>query len=102
MVLGNKSEILQDIGKRMLVRRLALNLSQAEAAARSGLSEATLKNLERGNGISLWGFVSLCRTYGHDEWIYALAPESVDDYADRIRPVKRRQRATKRKEADHV
>ena len=102
MVIGTKPEILLDIGVRMRTRRLALNLSPAEAAMRSGLSEATVKNLETGKGISLWGFVSLCRTYGNDGWVYGLTPESVDDYAERIRPVKRRQRATKRKESAHV
>lgn len=61
-----------------------------------------MKNLESGRGISLWGFVSLCRTYGNDDWVYGLTAESVDDYAGRIRPVKRRQRATKCKESAHV
>ena len=86
----------------MRMRRLRLNLSRAEAAERSGICETTLKNFEGGAGISLWGFVSLCRTYGHDGWIYNLEPESVSDYADRIRPVKKRQRAAKRKEVGRV
>lgn len=86
----------------MSARRLALNLSQKEAAERSGISEGTLKNLETGKGISLWGFVSLCRTYGNDGWVHELMPESVDDFAGRIRPLKRRQRAAKQKGGDHV
>lgn len=102
MVQGSKSEILNDIGERMRKRRLSLNLSRVEAAERSGICEATLKNFESGHGISLWGFVSLCRTYGHDAWVYGLEPESVADYADRIRPIKKRLRATKRKKAAHV
>ena len=102
MVFGNKQEILKDVGERMRKRRLWLNLSRAEAAERSGICESTLKNFERGDGISLWGFISLCRTYGHDAWLYGLEPESVADYADRIRPVKKRQRAAKRKEVVHV
>lgn len=102
MIAGTKDDILKDMGERMRLRRLRLNLSRAVAAERSGLSEGTLKNFEKGQGISLWGFVSLCRTYGHDRWIYELEPENVADYADRIRPLKRRQRATKRKESGHV
>ena len=102
MILGTKSEVLHDIGERMRKRRLRLNMSRAEAAERSGICESTLKNFEGGSGISLWGFVSLCRTYGHDAWLYDLEPESVADYADRIRPVKKRLRAAKRKEAVHV
>ena len=102
MVLGNKSEVLKDVGERMRMRRLRLNLSRAEAAERSGISEGTLKNFESGCGISLWGFISLCRTYGHDSWLYGLEPESVADYAERIRPVKKRLRAAKRKEGARV
>lgn len=102
MILGNKNEVLKDTGERMRMRRLRLNLSRAEAAERSGISEGTLKNFESGKGISLWGFISLCRTYGHDAWLYGLEPESVADYADRIRPMKKRQRATKRKGVVHV
>ena len=102
MILGNKNEILKDVGERMRMRRLRLNLSRADAAERSGICESTLKNFEGGSGISLWGFISLCRTYGHDAWLYGLEPESVADYADRIRPAKKRQRAAKRKEVGHV
>ena len=102
MILGTKSEVLRDVGERMRTRRLRLNLSRAEAAERSGISEGTLKNFESGKGISLWGFVSLCRTYGHDAWLYELEPESIADYANRIRPVKKRLRAAKRKEGVRV
>lgn len=103
MVIGTKEEILHEIGESLRQRRLRLNLSQDEAAARSGLSVATLRNFEKGDGLSLWGFVSLCRTYGHDSWVYELAPESISDYANRIRPVKIRKRAGKtRKENPRV
>ena len=102
MILGTKDEILKDIGERMRMRRLRGNLSQNLAAERSGISEGTLKNFESGKGISLWGFISLCRTLGHDRWIYELAPESVADYASRFSPVKTRLRAAKGKSSRHV
>ena len=102
MVVGEKTEVLKEIGESLRERRLRLNLSQAMAAERSGISENTLRNFERGDGISLWGFVSLCRTYGHDNWVYELRPESVADYANRIRPAKTRVRAAKRKEIRDV
>lgn len=102
MVLGEKTEVLKEIGESLRERRLRLNLSQAMAAERSGISENTLRNFERGDGISLWGFVSLCRTYGHDNWVYELRPESIADYANRIRPKKTRVRAAKRKEIRDV
>lgn len=102
MLVGNKTEILQGIGESLRLRRLRLNLSQAEAAERSGIGVTTLRNFEKGEGISLWGFVSLCRTYGHDGWVYALTPENVSDYANRIKPGKERSRAAKRKETSDV
>lgn len=102
MIVGGKEEILKEIGNDMRLRRLRMNFSQAVAAARSGISETTLRNFERGEGISLWGFVSLCRTYGHDNWVYELRPKDVLDYANRIRPVKKRLRAAKRKEVSDV
>lgn len=102
MIYGNKDEILKDVGARMRTRRLRLNLLRSEVAARSGVSEGTVKNFENGKGISLWGFISLCRTLGHDSWIYDLEPESVSDYADRIRPVKRRIRAAQGKKVSDV
>jgi len=102
MIVGGKEEILKEIGNDMRLRRLRMNFSQAVAAARSGISETTLRNFERGEGISLWGFVSLCRTYRHDNWVYELRPEDVLDYANRIRPVKKRLRAAKRKEVSDV
>ena len=102
MLIGDKTEILRHIGESLRLRRLRLNLSQATVAERSGISEQTLRNFEKGEGISLWGFVALCRTYGHDGWVYELRPESIADYANRIRPGKTRKRAAKRKDIGNV
>ena len=93
---------MQVLGANLKAARLADNITQQMAAERSGISENTLRNFERGDGISLWGFVSLCRTYGHDNWVYELRPESSADYANRIRPKKTRVRAAKRKEIRDV
>lgn len=102
MLIGNKSEVLHEIGDAMKARRLRRNISQLEAAERSGISIATIRNFEKGRGISLWGFVSLCRTYGHDAWIEGLVPQDISDYANQIKPVKFRERAARRKEVGHV
>ena len=103
MLYGDKNEILALIGGRMRSRRLRLNLTQQVAAERSGISVQTLKNLENGRVVSLWAFVSLCRTYGHDDWVYDLEPEQVSDYAARIAAVKKkRQRATGTRGGNHV
>lgn len=97
MLYGNKAEILKGIGERMRKRRLLLNLSQQLAAERSGLSVVTLQNLEKGKGSSLWALVSLCRTYGHTNWILELAPEENIEYSIAANTGKERIRAAKRK-----
>jgi len=89
------------IGENLRARRLSLNLSQAEAAARSGTSVSTVKNLEAGRGSSVWVLASLCRTYNHDGWILALAPEEslLRQLEEAEHP---RQRAAKRKAVARV
>ena len=103
MLYGDKNKVLSLIGERMRKRRLRLNLTQQVTAERSGISVQTVKNLENGKVVSLWAFVSLCRTYGNDDWVYGLEPEQVSDYAARIAAtVKKRQRATGTRGGHHV
>jgi len=99
MIKGNKKDLLRLLGESMRARRLSVNLSQADAAARSGVSLSTLKNFENGKGASAWVLISLCRTYGHDRWIYELAPD--DSLEHRFLELENhpRQRASKRKGA---
>ena len=58
-----------------------MNLTREIAAERSGISASTVKNIENGHGGSIWALVSLCRTYGHANWVYELAPEEQIDFA---------------------
>ena len=103
MVYSTSAEMLQTLGTNLKEVRLRMNISQQVAAERSGISVQTLKNLENGKVVSLWAFVSLCRTYGHDDWVYELEPEQVSDYAARIAAVKKkRQRATGTRGVGHV
>jgi len=102
MLKGTKKELLHQIGESIRARRLSVNLSQAEAAVRSGISLSTLKNLEGGKGASVWVLVSLCRTYGHDRWIYELAPDESLIHRFEKPEGRPRQRATKRKAVCHV
>lgn len=102
MLSGTKKEILKGIGERLRYRRLICGLSQKEAAERSGVSTMTLQALEKGSGSSLWTLVSLCRTYGHTQWIYELAPEEMLDHVIALNTGKVRQRASKRKVVSDV
>lgn len=106
MLKGGKSEILKIVGDGLKRRRLFLNLTQAVAAERSGISASTVKNVERGRDASIWALVSLCRTYGHWRWILELAPEEQIDYRIAQMAGTERRRASRRhkqgKEDGHV
>jgi len=80
MLRGGKSEILKQIGDGLRMRRLFLNITREVAAERSGISASTVKNIENGRGGSIWALVSLCRTYGHTNWVYELTPEEHIDH----------------------
>ena len=80
MLRGGKKEILKQIGDSLRMRRLFLNMTREVAAERSGISVSTVKNIENGHGGALWALVSLCRTYGHTNWVYELAPEEHIDH----------------------
>ena len=80
MLRGSRDEILKQVGDGLRMRRLFLNMTREVAAERSGISASTVKNIENGNGGSIWALVSLCRTYGHANWVYELAPEEHIDH----------------------
>jgi len=102
MIRGGKETVLVQLGESLRARRLSVNLSQAEAAERSGISLSTLKNLEGGKGASAWALISLCRTCGCDRWVYELAPS--ESLAQQVKVLEGhpRQRAAKRRKDGHV
>ena len=59
-ILSNP-QIEQELGKRLKNRRLDLNLSQEEAAKRSGLSRRTITAIENGEGSTLTTLIALLR-----------------------------------------
>ena len=54
-------QIEQELGKRLKARRLDLNLSQVQAAERSGLSRRTITAIENGKGSTLTTLIALLR-----------------------------------------
>ena len=96
MLKGSKAEILKQVGDGLRMRRLFLNLTREIAAERSGISASTVKNIENGHGGSIWALVSLCRTYGHANWVYELAPEEQIDHHIAQITHKERKRASRR------
>ena len=104
MLLGGKKEILTKIGEALRARRLFLNMTREVAAERSGISASTVKNIESGRGGSMWALVSLCRTYGHTNWVHGLAPEEHIDHHIALVTHTERKRASRGKkgEVGHV
>ena len=103
MLRGTKKEILQKMGESLRARRLFLNLTREVAAAQSGISVSTVKNIESGRGGSMWALVSLCRTYGHTNWVHELAPEEQIDHQIALITHTERKRASRvKKEESHV
>lgn len=67
--LWSEQEIVNFIAAAMRERRIALSLSQKEAAQKAGLSTLTLSNFERGKNISLKNLISLLIVYEMDATI---------------------------------
>jgi transcriptional regulator with XRE-family HTH domain len=53
--------ILEEIGDRLLNRRLKKNISQEELASRAGINRATVRQIERGGSCSLLTLIELLR-----------------------------------------
>ena len=64
------------LGAELRRMRLQMNISQAEAAERTGLSANTVANAEKGKGSSLGTFVKLLQLYGKEQWLETLSPQA--------------------------
>jgi transcriptional regulator with XRE-family HTH domain len=55
------SQIIEEIGKRIKARRIALNMTQSDVANDSGVSLRTISGFENGENISLDNLISILR-----------------------------------------
>ncbi|MBS0339315.1 MAG: helix-turn-helix transcriptional regulator [Proteobacteria bacterium] len=62
--LATTSEIGTEIGQRLQAQRLAQNLTQAEVAARAGVSKGTVQNLESKGQATLESLVKVVMALG--------------------------------------
>lgn len=65
-------EVLEDISKRVAMRRKELGITQAELAKKSGVSLASVKRFERVHQISLASLVNIAFALGCEEDFSAL------------------------------
>ena len=97
-VLMTEDEALREAGHRLAQIRLSQNLSQAELAARAGVSMRSLERLESGTGnLRLNMFISVCGVLGLMPRFEALLPEQQlspqDILAGRKKPQRIRRKA---------
>ncbi|TVQ96647.1 MAG: XRE family transcriptional regulator [Deltaproteobacteria bacterium] len=57
----NDDALLAEIGQRIQRQRLSLEWTQAELADHAGVSRSTVERLERGNSVTLSGFMRILR-----------------------------------------
>lgn len=79
MIYLTTAEMLTSIGEGLRAARLAENLSQTTAAARSGISLKAVRNLEGGKNASTASLVALCKTLRRVDWIANFAPPELPD-----------------------
>ena len=79
MIYQTTAEMLVSLGEGLRASRLADNLSQTTAAARSGISLKAVRNLEAGKNASTSSLLALCKTLRLVDWIENLAPPEISD-----------------------
>ncbi|SAL85153.1 XRE family transcriptional regulator [Caballeronia arvi] len=78
--LASSSEISDELGQRLRAHRLAQNLQQAELAARAGISERALRNIERNGPATLDNFIRIAAALGlagNFDTLFELKPRSI-------------------------
>lgn len=67
--------IIEEIGKRLKARRIALAITQKELALESGVSQRTISGFENGGNISIDNLLSILRVLRLIQEINLLFPE---------------------------
>ena len=62
-IWSSNDEILEQLGQRVRALRLRANVSQQDLAQETSLSERTIRNIEKGKGISLENFIRIVRFF---------------------------------------
>ncbi len=69
--------ILEEVGDRLLQRRIERNLTQAELAKRAGVGKRTLERLEAGESTQLSTFIKILAELGLAGDFLGMIPEAV-------------------------
>lgn len=92
---SSNDEVLTEIGKRIKSQRLAMNMTQAEMAERTNLTQKTISNLENGKDVSFSTVIEVLRSLGQLQGLDIAIPEPVMRPSQIIANEKPRERASK-------
>lgn len=84
------------LGERLKRLRLSKGLNQLTLAARAGIGEKALRNLEGGQGSTLKTLLSVVRALGREDWLKTIAPVATINPLQLTREAAPRQRAPRK------
>ena len=93
MIYETRESMMAALGLNLKAARLSLNISQQEAAERSGISLKAVRNLENGENSSTSSLIAFCRTLKKTDWLMSIAPAALDDSMFERREPRVRKRA---------
>ena len=64
----------EKVGEQLKSARIRKNMTQADVAARIGVTVPTISRLEAGKGSSLGTFIKVIEVLGEEKWLDSFAP----------------------------
>lgn len=106
-ILLTNQEILTELGRRLAATRIRSRITQADMAAKAGISERTYRRLENGAGLgSMDAFVSVLRAFRFVDRLEVLfppdrpSPQEIFEQESRRKPLPRRVRKSSPRKGD--
>lgn len=101
-ILLTNEEILAEIGRRLAAARIRSRVTQAELAAKAGISERTYRRLENGSGLgSMEAFIAVLRAFRFIDRLEVVfppdtpSPQEIFEQESRRKPLPKRVRKTR-------
>lgn len=85
LILRKPDEIVKRICERLRTERLALQMTQADVAARAGVGSNTVSNLEAGRNVGFENLVRVAMVLGRSQELEALFLPKLDSLEDIFR-----------------